>query len=398
MTVFKRKRRNIGKLSPLPFAGLIVLLLIYLFSPWRFIRFVSLFILIIIMSAKLWSEYLVRSLKVRRRDTELREFRREWATVEIIVENRGILPALMLTLQDSPGKMPVFRDNRTLCSLGARSQFVLRWQVYCSDRGLWLLGPITVYGSDPLGIFPFSLTVPETLRLFVYPSAALAQVPLRGGLPLGTLISPNRLHEDLTRYRSLRPYHNGDEQRRINWKTTARTGVMTVNEYEPTGTFPLVIFLNLVQASYPTHKRAVFIERVIEAASALCLMAERERQELGIILYDGSSQPAVIMPAPFTLIPILERLAAWKYDEQNQNTGNAALCLLERGNYLSYGTRYMYVGANLQDEEYAALDRLRLRQLSLEYCIIDEQALAPVTAGQSRRHTIQEYGYHIIDK
>ncbi|MDR2149296.1 MAG: DUF58 domain-containing protein [Spirochaetaceae bacterium] len=396
MTVFRKKQGPATTRSPLLFACSTVLLLLYLFAPWYFIRFVSLFMLIIIISAKLWSEYLVRSIKIRRREADLREFRREWANIEIIVENRGLLPALMLSIQDSPGKMPVFRENRSLCSLGARSRFVLRWQVYCADRGIWLLGPATVRGSDPLGLFPFSLTAPQTLRLFVYPCASFAHLPLCGGVPLGTLRSPYRLHEDLTRYRSLRPYHEGDELRRINWKITARTGVMTVNDYEPTGTFPLCLFLNLMPSAYPVHKCAVFTERVIEAAAALCLMAARERQELGIMLYDG--QPSIIMPSPFTLTPILERLAAWRYDDKNQPTGTAALCFLERGRYLSYGTRYIYVGPNLRPEEYAALNSLRRQHLSVEYCILDEEAGASLMPGLVRRHTIQEYGSPIIER
>ena len=392
----KKRQKASSRVSNAPFAALALLLLIYLFSPWYFIRFLSMFMIILIIGAKLWSEYLIRSIKIIRREGDLREFRREWANIELVVENRGRLPAFMLTIQDSPGKMPVFRENRSLCSLGPMTKFVLRWQVYCSNRGVWFIGPPSVRGFDPLGIFPFSITPPLTLKLFIYPSAAFAKLPLSAGLPLGTLISPNKLHEDMTRRRSLRPYHEGDEPRRINWKVTARIGIMTVNDYEPTGTFPVFIFLNLAPSSYPLNKKAVFIERVIETAAALCLMAERERQELGIIVYDGCSKPSIIMPSPFTLVPILERLAVWQLEEQRDEEGKAALCMLERGKYLQYGTRYIYVGPNLRDDEYTFLNSLKRRQLSLEYCIIDESSLAPLVPGNSKRHTIQEYGYNIV--
>jgi uncharacterized protein (DUF58 family) len=383
----------------LPRTGVLGLLLIYLFAPWYLIRFVSLFVLVLVVSSKLYSDYLMHKLKIRRRDTELRNFRREWVSVEIIVENHGRLPAFMLAVHDSPGILPVFRENRSLCSLGARSRMVLNWQVYGSDRGRWILGPVTVRGSDPLGMFPFFITPRETVTLFVYPAAAFAELNRSDGIPLGILLSPNPLHEDLTRYRSLRPYQSGDEPRRINWKVSARMASMVVNEYEATGTFPLCIFLNLKPEAYPLNKRALFTERVIEAAVALCLMAERDRQELGIVLYDGVEAVSVIAPGAFTLIPILERLAIFLPRDGNlPDTGARTVSevMLEQGKYLPYGTRYIYAGPNLTDEEYLMLNTLKRQHLSLDYCVIDEQSLPPTVPGQSRRYSIKEYDYHII--
>jgi uncharacterized protein (DUF58 family) len=405
-------------------AGILPLLGVFLFSSLYILQFISLFLLLIILGSKIYSECLIRSIRINRRETELRGFRHEWIGVELVAENRGGLPAFMLALTDSPGRLAVFRNNKALCTLRSRSRLVITWQGYCSDRGIFEIGPALIRCSDPLGLFPFTAAAEATTRLFVYPSPGMIGIKTPGGIPLGTLITVNPLYEDLTRCRSLREYHAGDEPRRINWKASARmasrgTGQaeMMVNEYESTISFPLVIFLNLDPYEYPLKYRELYWERVIEAAAALCLMASRERQELGIIFYtpQGRERVSLIAPASYTLIPILERLAALERPrtaeaeagapgsgpgEGGPEPGNpfrgSARVMLDQGKYLPYGTRLIYTGSDFSDEIYISLNSLKRYHLSLEYLIIDEKSLPWQVPGNSRRYQMKEGGYEII--
>jgi uncharacterized protein (DUF58 family) len=399
-------------------------LLIYLFAPFYLIQFVALFVFLIVLGSRLYSDYLLRNLRLIRRDTELRSFRHEWTKVELVAENRGRLPAFMLAVADSPGKLAVFRNNKRLCTLKGRSRLSIAWQVYCSDRGVFSLGPASVRCGDPLGLFPFYAFSGESVRLVVYPAPGMIAVKSPGGIPLGALISPNPLYEDLTRWRSLREYQSGDEMRRINWKASARnavgtagpsSGILLVNEYEAAISCPLLIFLNLDPAEYPLRQRELYFERAIEAAAALCLMASRERQELGIIFYtpyegEGFS---FIKSGAFTLIPIMERLAALERprvaadtmaDATADATANArsdmvagsARLLLNWGKLLPFGTRLVYCGPDLSDEDYITLNSLKRYRVSLEYLVIDERRLAKTAPGNSPRYQMKEAGYDIV--
>jgi uncharacterized protein (DUF58 family) len=389
-------------------AGGVLLVLVFLFCPFYLVQFAALFLLLIFLGSKVYSEDLIRNLSIRRRDRELRVFRNEWAGVELMAENRGRLPALMIALGDSPGGLPVFRDNRVLRSLPARSRTVLVWRAYCSARGIFSLGPAGIRGSDPLGLFPFRISVPETCVLFVYPPAGRIALRNPGGIPLGTLISSNPLYEDMTRCRSLRDYHAGDEPRRINWKASARSNALTVNEYESTLSYPLVIFLNAESRAYSLRKRELHRERAIEAAAALCLMVSRERQELGIIIHaPGTAVPLFrIKPGAYTLIPILERLAGLERAQgedgaegevpESAAPGGAAAVMLAQGKSLPYGTRLVYAGPELTGGDYQALNSLKRCHLTLEYLVIDERTLPALTPGNSRRYQMRESGYEII--
>jgi uncharacterized protein (DUF58 family) len=388
--------------------GAFFLFIVFLFTSFYVVQFIALFLVLIIIASKIYSDYLIRNLRVKRRDKELRAFRYAWTQVEILVENHGRLPAYMLALNDSPGGLAVFRNIRGLCTLRANSRLVITWHGYCAERGVYTLGPVIVRGCDPLGLFPFHLSYPETTTLFVYPAPAFANIKSPGGIPLGTLLTPNTLYEDLTRCRSLRPYHIGDEPRRINWKASARVGAvrgaegsgLMVNEYEATISFPVFIFLNIARLDYGLRRRDLYMERSIEVAAALCLMASRQRQALGITVYSPQST-SIIAPSTFTLVPILERLAAVKHGSPEPSStesgvSSAAAVLLERGKYLPYGTRLLYVGPDLGDEAYRGLNTLKRYHLSLEYLIIDEKTVTSLVPGNSRRYQIKESGYEVV--
>jgi uncharacterized protein (DUF58 family) len=382
---------------------------VYLFSPFFLLQFLSLFALFVILGSRLYSEYLLRSLRIFRRDPEIRCFRFEWAAVELTVENRGLLPAFMLALGDWPGDLAVFRNHKKLCTLPGHSRLIFAWQAYCSERGISGLGPAQLRCADPLGLFPFSASPGETTRLVVYPAPGMINLGSPGGIPLGKLPSRNPLYEDMTRRRSLRQYRRGDEPRRINWKASIRLGdpmspaLLLVNEYEAAVSYPLVVFLNLDPYEYSLDKRELWFERAIEAAAALCLMASRDRQDLGIIFYrPWAAEPCtLIKPGPFTLLPILERLAAIKRPRGPARETEAGLrgsvrALLDQGKRLPYGARLVYTGPELQEEDYAALNVLRSGHVSLEYVVLDEKRLGRRAPGNAPRYQMREGGYEIL--
>jgi hypothetical protein len=319
----------------------------------------------------------------------------------------------MLAAGDSTGVLQVFSICKILCTLGRRKWISLRWEGLCAERGIVSIGPAVIRGADPLGLFPFYLKAGETTKLFVYPLLRSVRIKMSGGIPLGNMLSSNPLYEDITRYRSLRPYNRGDEPRRINWKVSAHVSGdmrtqfngLLVNEYETTASYPLMIFLNLDDSEYPLKKRIMYMERTIEAAAALCLGASRGRQVTGIIIYSSSDEGgvSVIPPSSFTFVPILERLAAisqkgsdGKKDDGVQTLRASVKVMLDQGKRLPYGTRYVYTGPDPGDEAYIALNSLKKHHLYLEYIIIDERNVSPIAPGNSPRYQMKESGYEIV--
>jgi len=168
-----------------------------------------------------------------------------------------------------------------------------------------------------------------------------------------------------------------------------------------------MIFMNVNPAEYHIKARRVYIERTIEAAAALCLKTSADRQELGIIFHISEKEggTSLIQQSSFTLVSILERLAALDWSKYILGTDmpaegdlshNSALIMLDHGKRLPYGTRYIYIGADLGDESYIMLNSLKRNHLFLEYIIIDRHNVPPIVPGKSKRYQMKETGHDII--
>ncbi|MCL2209244.1 MAG: DUF58 domain-containing protein [Treponema sp.] len=383
---------------------IIILALFLVFTPLAYVQFLCFFFIFIITGSRIYTERLVRNIRINRMDFELRVFRHEWVQIEIKIENRGLLPAFMLVAGDLQGDLQVARIRKTFFTLFRHSWTLLRWDGLCAERGVFNTGPAVIHGADPLGLFPFRLTAKEKTKIFVYPSIRSVLLNNGRGVPLGNIVCRNPLFEDITRYKSLRPYYPSDERRRINWKASAHASGLLVNEYDAAASFPLMVFLNADRDEYPRKNRSAMIERTIEAAAALCLKAFRERQAAGIIIHTSGAEDFFLTPAFFSLVPVLERLAAldWKRKNNSPEAGeetsshNSMMSMLNHGKNLPYGTRYIYTGPDPGSEAYINLNYLKKHHLFLEYLIIDEKTLPPVVPGNSRCYQIKESGYEII--
>jgi hypothetical protein len=97
------------------------------------------------------------------------------------------------------------------------------------------------------------------------------------------------------------------------------------------------------------------------------------------------------------MIPILEMLAEIKYTAEKSpaDSGSAAF-FLEKGKSLPGGTRIVYAGPDLSDEDYLLLDTLRQYRLSPEYVVIDEKRLSPFVPGGAPRFQMKEGGHDIL--
>src|SRR5438046_6868626 len=83
--------------------------------------------------------------------------------------------------------------------------------------------------------------------LLVYPLVVpLTSFNLPARHPFGERRAPRRLLEDPARVIGVRDYMYGDSLRRVHWKATARAMQLQSKIYEPTTTYTLVLFLNLM--------------------------------------------------------------------------------------------------------------------------------------------------------
>lgn len=118
------------------------------------------------------------------------------------------------------------------------------YPIFASRRGRWELGPLNVRHSDPLGMAVTSSTLGSAASVTVWPEVT----ELR--LPSDSLVGePDRValgaRSPSTDDAALRDYREGDDLRRVHWRSSARRGDLLVRSDERAGMRAASVLLDL---------------------------------------------------------------------------------------------------------------------------------------------------------
>ena len=158
-----------------------------------------------------------------------------------------------------------------------------------------------------------------------------------------------------TDFHGVREYQPGDELRHVHWRTTARTGTLSVAEYEQGASRDAVIALDLSRAAYARLGAASedALEAAVTMAVSLCDFLLRQGHAVRLLTPGDADDPAPPAAGPAQMPRILEALVRAEAD--------AALSLAEtltRGRLrLARGTTLVYITPAADDPALAgALD------------------------------------------
>jgi uncharacterized protein (DUF58 family) len=386
--------------KPVRLFVVLFLLVIVVFFPSPILQLLALLYLAMLALAFLYSQLTSRYVVVRRRETVLRAHRLEPMEIVLIVENRCPLPIPSLLLVDMQNYFFASEPGKFLLDLGPWSKRTLSYRLTSQNRGEYTIGPTMLRGSDPLGFFPWKKAYHETETLIVYPEVLPIVLPVRNGLPAGSIRVESRIYEDVTRYRSLREYVPGDDFRRICWKVSARTGRLYSMEYLPLLYAPVLILLNLKREDYPPRHRYHWVERAAVLAASLVVHFLALKQEVGFLacasLKNRSGIPAARIQGTHEHgMTILEMLA-----RMDVSAGDVDFLRLlsDSGMNIPVQTRLEVITPQLTQAEWTLL-----RTLKTKGCIVELFLLGSDNPRQSESlgrefavHTVLDYGHELF--
>ncbi len=191
-----------------------------------------------------WSRFALHGISITRETKADRAQVGQPLVERIRVTNRSRMAKLWLEVIDH-SDVPGHKLSRVV-HLGPRDAFGWKVETWCSRRGRFRIGPLTLHSGDPFGLFPVRRFVPYVHELVVYP-ATLDLGKFR--LPVGDLPGGNSLQRRTPfvtpNASSVRQYLPGDSFNRIAWTATARTGQLMVKEFELDPTSDVWVILDL---------------------------------------------------------------------------------------------------------------------------------------------------------
>jgi uncharacterized protein (DUF58 family) len=266
-------------------AFLVILIVIAVFTRETFV-FVLLYLFVgATFLGRWWSGQVVNRLVFHRR-YDHKAFPGEIIPVRLDLENRSLLPAVWLRVQDYfPIEVAEVSNFSQVISLGPREKIRLDYNLKAHKRGYYTVGPLHVSSGDLLGMSAERSSQGAADHLTVYPRVIpLTDVRLPSQSPLGTMRHKQPIFEDPTRPMGKRDYQSGDSLRRIDWKATATTGRMQTKLFEPSIALETVVFLNLNLIDYQLRTRYESTELAIVTAASLANWVIAQRQSSGMII------------------------------------------------------------------------------------------------------------------
>ncbi|PSR22021.1 MAG: hypothetical protein C7B45_08450 [Sulfobacillus acidophilus] len=156
----------------------------------------------------------------------------------------------------------------------------LSYQIPDLKRGVWDLKQVRLSTGDPFGLFRHSLTVDIPQKLVVWPKiVSLSASQLSALFWQGTNPARHLTRQHATYLRGVRDYVAGDRLSHVHWKTSARTGVFKVKQFEPQTLPQCTIVLDRACQFSPQEWEialsvaASFVSQALQSKDAIGLMA-----------------------------------------------------------------------------------------------------------------------------
>jgi uncharacterized protein (DUF58 family) len=203
---------------------------------------------ILFFGSWLWSRFMLRGVKLVRTPRATRAQVGQIFEERFELNNPGRVPRLWLAVRDS-ATLPGAQGSRLFPFIEGRRgrNYIARSRLL--QRGVYSLGPTTLEGGDPFGLFPVERTLPAIDSLLVYPMLfELHNFPNPSGIMPGGEALRRRTQQVTPNAAGVRDYYPGDPLNRIHWVSTARRGRLISKEFELDPQAEVWIFLDASQA------------------------------------------------------------------------------------------------------------------------------------------------------
>lgn len=216
--------------------------------------------------------------------------------VEIIII--GNSPSVLsLELIDEMPEQLQARDSVVVTSLSINESQHLHYLIRPLQRGVYLFGSINVFASTVLGLLQRRFECGTSQEVSVYPSVLEMR---RSEMEAFTQRSWKRGTHRMRRlghtmeFEKIRTYVQGDDIRSLNWKATARSADLMINQYQDERAQPIYAVLDLGRAMYAPFEGMTSLDHAVNASLAFCNVALKKHDQAGLITYGASSSSIIV--------------------------------------------------------------------------------------------------------
>src|SRR5688572_29513219 len=208
--------------------------------------------------------------------------------VVLRLQNLSRLPTGTMLLEDRLPYALGSRPRLVLERLGPHQASSVAYTVRADVRGRYEVGPLVVRLTDPFGLCELTRSFPSVDRLIVIPQVVSLPTVRLAGEYAGTGESRSRtvaVHgEDDA---ATREYRNGDDLRRVHWRSTARTGELMVRREEQPWESRATVVLDTRSYAHRGEGPTASIEWAVSAAASIAVHLRQAGYKLRLVSVSG---------------------------------------------------------------------------------------------------------------
>ncbi len=340
------------------------------------------------VSGFLRASRLLTSLRVERIH-QPRAFEEQELPVHLRVRSISGDPATLVAIEDEfpPGASYRLRLLLPQAIIAGRTIDVEFAPTCVHKRGLYMLGPLRLTGSDPLGFFRRERVVEHLTQLILYPNSVdLNEADLLGeGTMRHVGMQAKRRVGFGEEFIGVRDYRPGDPLRTVHWRSTARLRRPMVKEFQELIVTRVTMLLDLGRRGLVGVGDQTSTEYAIKAAAAVAKRTFALGHELEMFAVSAKVEHLPPGTGEGHLLALLDRLAFLKA------AGDTAFPVVvgDLVNWLPRGgTAVLIAGATTVDlaQWEPILDALSRRHIRPIFVLIDDRAFLKVFGEQETRH------------
>ncbi len=212
------------------------------------------------------------------------------ATVRLRLENIGRMPTGLLLLEDHVPYVLGARPRFVLDRMSARWRRDVGYPVRSDVRGRFLIGPLTLRVTDPFGLVELTRSFKAKDTLLVTPEVhRLTSARMGGEWAANGESRPRAAAADGEEDVTVREYRDGDDLRRVHWRSSARRGELMVRREDQPWQSRATLFLDTRRIAHRGSGPASSFEWAVSATALIGAHLLRRGYSLRLVTDVGAS-------------------------------------------------------------------------------------------------------------
>lgn len=191
--------------------------------------------------------------------------------------NRKLLPLWWVGIRFQISRYVVFEEEinenegndnyrKDLFSILPYEKLTKKYSVTGAKRGFYRIENLELTSGDLFGKYKIIRNYSSAAHLYVYPRIIASEILDIHFMKMnGDILTKRHIIEDPFQLRGIREYHSYDSLKSVNWKATARSGELKVNQYDFTASQQVVVLLNIER--YNAWDPEALVEECISLAA-----------------------------------------------------------------------------------------------------------------------------------